>query len=80
MNMMRSVLKGAGLPKNLWAEAIVAACYLNCGLELSLMCLDFESMVALHLCMLEKKREKLWTIHLKNASSVDMDLEILTGS
>jgi len=29
MNMMRSMLKGAGLPKNLWAEAIIAACYIK---------------------------------------------------
>jgi hypothetical protein len=29
MNMMRSMLKGAGLPKNLWAEAITAACYIK---------------------------------------------------
>jgi len=43
------------------------------------MCLDFESMVALHLCMFPEKREKLWTIDLKNASSLDMDLEIFTG-
>jgi len=26
MNMMPSILKGAGLPKNLWVEAIMAAC------------------------------------------------------
>jgi hypothetical protein len=93
MNMMRSMLKGAGLPKNLWAEAIIAAGYIknrlqvqasqlhvNCGLEVSVMCLDFESMGALHLCMFPKKREKLWTIELKNASSLDMDLEMFTGS
>jgi len=44
------------------------------------MCLDFESMVALHLCMFPKKREKLWTIDLKNASLLDVDLELFTGS
>jgi len=27
--MMRSKLKGTGLPKNLWAEAIIAACYIK---------------------------------------------------
>jgi len=27
--MMRSMLKGAGLPKNLWAEAIIVACYIK---------------------------------------------------
>jgi len=26
MNIMRSMLKGAGMPKNLWAEAIIVAC------------------------------------------------------
>jgi hypothetical protein len=29
MNMMRSMLKVAGMPKNLWAEAITAACYIK---------------------------------------------------
>ena len=29
MNMMRSMLKGAGMPRNLWAEAITAACYIK---------------------------------------------------
>jgi len=33
MNMMRSILKGAGLPKNLWAEAIIAACYIKIDLQ-----------------------------------------------
>jgi hypothetical protein len=29
MNMMHSMLKGAGVPKKLWAEVIVAACYIT---------------------------------------------------
>jgi hypothetical protein len=29
MNMMRSMLKAADLPKYLWAEAICAACYIK---------------------------------------------------
>ena len=29
VNMMGSMLKGTGLPKNLWAEAILAACYIK---------------------------------------------------
>jgi hypothetical protein len=30
--------------------------------------------------MFPEKREKLWTIDLKNASSLDIDLEILRDS
>ena len=49
INMMRSMLQGAGLPKNQWAESIIAVIlridlkvqasqlHMNCGLELSLM-------------------------------------------
>jgi len=29
MNMMRSMLKGTGLPKNLWTEGIITACYIK---------------------------------------------------
>jgi len=44
------------------------------------MRLDFEFTGVLHLFMSPKKSEKLWTIGLKNASSLEMDLEIFTGS
>jgi hypothetical protein len=44
---------------------------MNCGLEPSLVCLDFEFTGALHLYMFPKKREKLWKIDLKNGSSLD---------
>ena len=79
MNMMRSILKGAGLSNNLWAESIIAACYIKSrftssnklarGLESNLMCLDFESTDVLPLCMFPKKKEMLWTIDLKKSSS-----------
>ena len=70
MNMMRSMLKGAGLPKNLWAEAIMkpvisridlqvpaSQIHINCGLELSLMWLDFESMVHC-ICACSQRKKK----------------------
>ena len=44
---------------------------MNCGLEPSLVCLDFEFTGALHLYMFPKKREKLCKIDLKNGSSLD---------
>jgi len=94
MNMMRSMLKGAGVPKNLRAEAITAACYIKnrfissskstphelwfgtkpdvflWTLNLQVYCIFARS----------QRKEKLWMIDLKNASSLNMELEIFTGS
>jgi hypothetical protein len=44
------------------------------------MYLDLESTGVLHFCMSPNRREKLWTIDLKIVSSLDMDLEVFTGS
>jgi len=91
--MMRSVLKGAGLPKNLWAEAVIAACYIKNRLTSSSKPTPHEfwfgtkpdvSGLRIYGCTafvhVPEKREKLWTLDLKNASSLDMHLEIFIGS
>jgi hypothetical protein len=68
MNMMRSMLKGAGLPENLWAEAIIAACYIKNRFASSSKSTPHElwfgtkphvSPREVHLCISPKKREKL---------------------
>ena len=53
---------------------------MNCGLELSLMCMDFESMVALHLCMFPKKKRKALDDRSEEFILMNMDLEIFIGS
>ena len=93
MNMMRSMLKGTRLPKNRWAEAIIAVYCIKNRVASSSKSTPHELWfgTTVHVselriygctafCMSPKRREKLWRVDVKNASSLDMDLEILRAS
>ena len=54
--------------------------HMSCGPERNLIRLDFEWTGVLHLRMSPKRSGNLWKIDLKTTSSLDMDLEIFTGS
>jgi hypothetical protein len=93
MNMMRSMLNGAGLPKNLWAEAIISACYSKNRMTSSSKSTPHElwfgsepdvSGLRIYVCTafvhVPKENRKALAIDLKKGSSLDMDLETFTGS
>jgi hypothetical protein len=93
MSMMHFMLKGARVPKNLWAEAIIAACYIKSRFTSSSKSTPHElwfgtkpdmSGLGIYGCTafvhVPREKRKALDNRSEECIHIDMDLEMFTSS